>query len=263
MTDLWVMLEAHHNTHFSPLFKGDSNRPNFSVKNPRERPGPGFEHPTAEWIPSMICPLVSPALWSFRIASAALYRGSCVVSAECKHPTLARSRTTDPMCPVSAQTGQEKASTGPARSPTPPFLRFLPKFLPGSSPVEVCLPSRRKARSRNRRKGKSVKFTTEERRGGLHPTEPLPYENPKRVWVNKRVRDDLETQGEGMQRPKKIPSGTVHPDPTLSSGKKSPTREHPVSQTETKVPGNTVSLKGKAAAALRPLAAASNLDLLR
>ena len=36
-------------------------------------------------------PLVSWALWSFRRASAALFRGSCVVSTECKHPTLTRS----------------------------------------------------------------------------------------------------------------------------------------------------------------------------
>ena len=36
-------------------------------------------------------PLVSPALWSFRVASTALYRRSCVVSTECKHPTLTRS----------------------------------------------------------------------------------------------------------------------------------------------------------------------------
>ena len=31
-------------------------------------------------------PLVSPALWSFRIASVVLYRVLCVVSMECKHP---------------------------------------------------------------------------------------------------------------------------------------------------------------------------------
>ena len=37
------------------------------------------------------CPLVSPTLWSFRIASIAFYRGLCVVSTECKHPTLSRS----------------------------------------------------------------------------------------------------------------------------------------------------------------------------
>ena len=36
-------------------------------------------------------PLVSPALWSFRLASATLYRGPCVVSTQCKHPTLTRS----------------------------------------------------------------------------------------------------------------------------------------------------------------------------
>ena len=36
-------------------------------------------------------PLVSSVLWSFRIASVALYRGSCVVPTECKHPTLTRS----------------------------------------------------------------------------------------------------------------------------------------------------------------------------
>ena len=33
-------------------------------------------------------PLVLPMLWSFRITSAALYWGSCVVSTECKYPTL-------------------------------------------------------------------------------------------------------------------------------------------------------------------------------
>ena len=38
-------------------------------------------------------PLVLPALWSFRITSAALYRGLCVVSTDCKHPTLTRSST--------------------------------------------------------------------------------------------------------------------------------------------------------------------------
>ena len=37
------------------------------------------------------CRFVSTALWSVRIASGALYRGSCVVSTECKDPILIRS----------------------------------------------------------------------------------------------------------------------------------------------------------------------------
>ena len=38
-------------------------------------------------------PLVSPALWGFRITYAAFYRGSWVVSTKCKDSTLTRSST--------------------------------------------------------------------------------------------------------------------------------------------------------------------------
>ena len=46
-------------------------------------------HQLLLWAPEGL--LVSPALWSVCIVSAALCRGPCVVSMECKHPTLTRS----------------------------------------------------------------------------------------------------------------------------------------------------------------------------